>query len=134
MKCWSFYEGATGRFIGRRFMGLESALAANTPSGCQAIEGVFDHLAQRVDLEAGRVVEWQPPQPDADHEWNATTRRWQKRPEVAARELRRAVAIKRIADLERAQARTVRELLVAQSARLKEIDDEIAALRADVNP
>lgn len=130
MKTWSFYRKSDGLFLGREFSAPYSeCLAQNTPAGCVAIEGVFDRLSQCVDLTSGQVVSYQPPQPDENHEWNATTKRWVKRAEVIAREAQRAQALTRIDELERRQHRRLRELLAASDPQLKAIDDEIAELR-----
>lgn len=135
---FSFYRLDTGEIIGRRFSG--SDLEANTPQGCGAIAGSFDRLSQRVDLDTGQVVDYQPPQPDADHEWNAERRRWVKRPAVLLRERRREAALAEIARVEIAQARAVREILLAvlpdgpEKTRLQQIEDQIAARRSDLTP
>ena len=50
-----------------------------TADGRGVVEGHHDHLSERVDLVTGAVVDYQPPQPDADHEWHAASRRWRKR-------------------------------------------------------
>lgn len=76
---WSFYDPATGSFVGRTYRGAD--LAANTPAGCAAIEGRFDHRTQRVDLATGQVVAWEPPpQPAAE----ARDRALRLRAEIAA--------------------------------------------------
>jgi hypothetical protein len=40
VKTWSFLSEATGQPIGRRFTGHVDSLAANTPAGCRAVEGI----------------------------------------------------------------------------------------------
>lgn len=65
MTTWSFYDTATGLFVGRTYRGND--LAANTPAGCSAVGGWFDHRTQRVDLATGQVVAWEaPPQPGSE--------------------------------------------------------------------
>ncbi|HZR03385.1 MAG TPA: hypothetical protein VFA81_09465 [Burkholderiales bacterium] len=86
---------------------------------------------------AEHVIDWVPPQPDLDHEWNSQTRRWQKRADVAAREARSAQARAQIAALELQQARPMRELLVNPQnaearARLQALDAQIADARGDL--
>ncbi len=200
MRNFSFYEAATGLFIGRTYKTdegseprLASAIAAHTPAGCKAIDGLFDHLSQRVDLtavarideqrekikesmqalakdhphaafdgcrcetpeacEASRkrhkdlrarlaslqggaaiVVDYQPPAPSADHEWDADIKRWQLSAAVQERQGRRQSALQSIAALEARQLRSMRELLrdptdIAARARLDSIEEQIAALR-----
>ncbi len=200
MRNFSFYEAGTGLFIGRTYktddadeLRRTSAIAAHTPAGCKALEGLFDHLSQRVDLtavarideqrqkikesmqalakdhphaafdgcrcetaqacEASRkthkdlraqlaslqdagsiVVDYQPPAPSADHEWNAETKRWEISAAVQERQQRRQGALQSIAALEARQLRPVRELLrnpsdIAARARLDSIEEQIAALR-----
>jgi len=75
---YSFYRADDGHFTGARVtlahvtsidqetgeqttapdLGL---LALNTPDGCVPMEGAFDYLSQRVDLETGEVVAYAPP-------------------------------------------------------------------------
>lgn len=129
IKEWSFYDPDTGRFIpGVYYGGPEKHLAANTPPGAKAIQGRYDAMSHCVDLETGVVVaipvapESAPkPQPKANL--------------VPPRE--RALA--RIGHLERQQQRAQREALLKLlptdhpvRARLKQIDDEISTLRADL--
>jgi hypothetical protein len=134
MRTWSFYDPETGLFRARSFTGPSRALAINTPDGFVAIEGKHDHLCRRIDLRNLAIVPYQPPQPDADHEWNAGTERWVKRAEVQMAESARVKAQARIDHLERRQARRVRELLAEGDPQLKAIDDEVAALRAELSP
>jgi hypothetical protein len=141
MSRWSFYRLSDGLFIGRRFVStaagkreLREHLSANTPEGCAAMEGQFDPLSQRVDLETGQVVDYVPPAPDGDHEWDAQTKRWHKRADVRARELQRARALEQIAELEGRASRPMRELWInpaneAARRRLAEIEAQIAGLR-----
>jgi hypothetical protein len=135
-KTWSFYD-ATGLFVGRTFTGPSENLEMNTPQGHAAMEGVHDHLSRRVDLETGETVDWQPPQPSADHVWNADTKRWQLHQAVQDKLVRRQAAVGRIAALEALQARPLRELARDPSSaearkRLAAIEAEIAALRIDL--
>jgi hypothetical protein len=104
-----------------------------------AVPGSYDLYASRYDEATQQVVDYQPPQPDADHEWNAQTRRWQKREAVLLFEQRRAVALARIDQLENKQARILRELEIDPAKvgidgktpmeRLVAIDQEIEQLR-----
>ena len=132
---WHFFDTATGELLGRTFSGPESALAANTPPGAQPIEGAFDHRSQRVDLDTGHVIDWRPPQPDADHEWHPDIRRWRKTAAALATANRRAAAQARIDAAEARQLRAIREHILGDptaKVRLRAIDAEIVAARADL--
>lgn len=139
MTIHSVFDLKTGAFTGRTFSADISdaarhaaALAANVPEGCGSIEGEHDHLSYRVDLTSGEVVDWQPPQPSADQEWDAATRRWQLTAVAAARAAAHALALAQIAALEASQHRAMREAalgITASVQRLKDIDAQIAALR-----
>jgi hypothetical protein len=133
MKTWSFFHPETGLFSGRVLRASDRAIAENTPDGLIAIEGEYDYLCQRV--ENGQVVDYQPPQPDADHEWNG--QRWVLKREVEERNLRRYESLHQIRLLEERQLRPLRELSVNPDnsearQRLTQIEKEIAELRADV--
>lgn len=123
LTAWSFYDPQTGLFTGRKFTGLTEYLAANTPTGCAAVEGAYDARSQRVDLQTGAVVD------DADLAESNRQRR--------DREQRRAHASLRIEELERRQLRPMRELQIDPAnaealARLRQIEAQILALRADL--
>jgi hypothetical protein len=109
MRTLHFYDPETGIFTGRTFStniadpaAHAASLAANAPNGCAHIEGDYDHLSQRVDVErlaredsdaltawdgkgerpkppvatAAHVIDHQPAQPSTDHEWDSATKRW----------------------------------------------------------
>lgn len=109
----SFYDPKTGLFTGRMFIGPARTVELNTPSGCKAMPGKYDHRSQRVDLETGEVVAYEaPPDPRA----------------------RRRKVRQRIASLERRQLRPLRELALNPEdsdtrARLAALDGEIAKQR-----
>lgn len=146
MKTFSFYHRESGVVHHQRFgtdtgdeQRRERQLAANTPADHVAIEAVLDHLSQRVDLtgETPAVVDYQPPAPSTDHEWNAETKRWQLKPEVAQRQAERERAFAKIRALESSQPRAVREAVLGQAGaveRLAAIDKQIAELRKDFVP
>lgn len=48
MKTWSFRLAATGEFIGATWQGDPRHLPANTPPGCEAVEGVHEALPDPV--------------------------------------------------------------------------------------
>jgi hypothetical protein len=136
VKTYSFYDLQTGIFSPKQLTvsTLEAAML-NVPPGHTLIEGEHDHLSSRV--VAGEVVDWQPPAPDADHEWNADRRRWVKRPEVVAAELADQSARAQIDAAEKSQLRAIRELMLnpsdaAARTRLQQIDQTIAAARPQI--
>jgi hypothetical protein len=144
MKTWSFYHAETGTLHHGKFAMTgdpESAhfremLARNTPEGHVAIEGEYDHLSQRFDIASGAMVDYQPPQPSSDHEWNAATKRWRLKSAATARQQADAQARSRIADLIGEQHDHVRAFALdptdtAARMQLLRIDAEIAQLRAD---
>jgi hypothetical protein len=136
IKTFSLYEAATGLFTGKRLQCDEDALLnVRLPPGTLAMEGAFDHMSQRVDLSTGSVVAYHPLAPSPEHEWNAASKRWQVRQSVRPSEGRRAVVFARIHALETSQGRAIREATLGDPAamkRLKDIDAEIAALRAEL--
>jgi hypothetical protein len=133
---FSFYHKDTG-FIHSFSMLTTNPqnVAINTPSDHIAIGGYHDPLSKKVDIATGAIVDYQPPAPSSNHEWNADAKRWQLTAAVQATNDKRAVARSRIAQLEASQHRAVRELALGTSGalqRLQAIDSEIAALRADL--
>ncbi len=134
MRVVSFYHKVTGMFHARHLMSSDAkAIVLNTPRDHIALDGDhFDRLSQRMDVNTGKVVDQVPVQPTVDHEWNATDRRWQVKPEVLAREETRRHAILRISQLEQSGIRSLRELALGEAKaadRLKALDAEIAELR-----
>lgn len=148
MRTAHFYDLVTGIFNGDEFsfFGREEILTQNTPSSCGAHEGNVDYLSQRIDIGTKKLIDYQPPAPDADHEWihddehGNRVRRWRLKPEVAERRAQRAAAIALITQLEKKQERALREHVLgivpteadraAGAMTLQEIEDEIAAQRA----
>jgi predicted RNA-binding Zn ribbon-like protein len=136
----SFYNLTTGLFTGLTFSGSDLAVQMNTPAGLAVIDGKHDHLSSRV--VDGEVVDWQPPQPDDDHEWNAETKRWQKTAAVVAVETADKAARAQIAAQEIAQSRAIREVVLklAESlpptdparVKLEQIEQTIAAVRPQI--
>lgn len=132
---YSYYNAKTGAISDFRFSGSEKNAKLNTPAEHVAIAGRLDPLSQRVDVETKEVVDWQPPPPDNNHEWNAERRRYVKKGDVIAAERRDRHARTRIAELEGRQQRALREYTLGDSAaidRLRAIDDEIKTLRSDL--
>jgi hypothetical protein len=126
---WSFYDQKTGEILSRTYSGPQ--LDINTPPGTAAIEGVFDSLSQRIDLETLAVVDYQPPQPDADHEWNAETRRWIKKAEVIASEQKDRAARVALEDIDARSIRRLRELSVSDP-QLAALESEAVEFRKDL--
>lgn len=154
MRAISFYHKETGLLTGNQLIVSDNdMLAANTPANHIAIDGHYDNLSQKVDIanptflettgmdgEAVQtpvysVIDYQPPQPSTDHEWNDETKRWQLSAAAAGKINRSNAARIRISQLEVSQHRHVREhcLGIAGAAeRLKAIDDEIFSLRSQL--
>lgn len=127
-----------GLWTGRTLDVPESEVEANTPSGYSAIASVDAPHAKR--LVDGVLVDYQPPQPSADHEWDDTEKQWHLSAAAAARAAAKTAAQQRINELERQQARAVREQLLNRGGtpaelrkRLEDIDDEITTLRSVLN-
>jgi hypothetical protein len=138
MRVVSFYHKESGLFHPRHLMSSDAkSIALNTPPDHIAIDGDhFDRLSQRIDIATGKLVDLLPEQPSADHEWNATDRRWQIKPEVLAREEARRLALLRITQLEMTGARSLRELALGEvkaADRLRALDTEIALLRKSLD-
>jgi hypothetical protein len=134
MRVVSFYHKGTGMFHARHLMTSDpKVIPLNTPPDHIAIDGDhFDPRSQRVDVATGEVIDQLPPQPSPDHEWNGASRRWQLRPELAARQEARKNALERIQHLEIKALRALREHALGEAAatqRLRAMDDEIAQLR-----
>jgi hypothetical protein len=132
----SFYHRETGLLHDSQFMTNDEAnVEMNTPADHIAIDGHHDRLSQRVDIESGEVVDYQPAQPSPSHEWNESTRRWELSPSAQAAIARRAAARARIADLEAGQGRLLRQHALGVGAaleRLRALDDEVERLSAEL--
>ena len=87
-RTWSFYDAATGAIAPGAMTCTSAQADANTPASHVAIEGRFDHLSQRVNLQTGQVEDYQPPAPADDAlrtwAWDEATRRWVASPTDAA--------------------------------------------------
>lgn len=82
---WHLYSLDDGRLLGRSFSAPgtdadDEDVALNTPAGCGVVAGVSDWQSQKVDLDTGRLVDFQPPPPADDAmrtwEWHWVARRW----------------------------------------------------------
>jgi hypothetical protein len=157
MRTISFAHKDTGLFNGSTVTTTsDDWLAINTPPDHIAIEGRHDHLSTRVDLSVApeiinnagkvgyhvdeaprtvhKVIDYQPPAPSSEHQWNADTKRWQLSAAAADKINRSNVARARIAELEASQPRHIRGIALGKPGAkeaLQSIDDEIAALEAE---
>jgi hypothetical protein len=111
----------------------ERQISVNTPADHVAIEGSFDPPSKKVDIATGQIVDFVPPQPSPDHEWDETTRRWVLNAAAADRNARRTAALARIAELEHSvQPGLLRAVALGQEGakeKLAALDAEIAKLR-----
>lgn len=128
---YTVYRKDSGLFTGRTLLASsDKILALNLAEGEGAIEGVFDHLSQRVDTASGKVVDYQSPQPSTDHEWDAGTKRWKLTAAATAKQQAHDQALVKIQQLEAAQPRAVRDFILSgDNSRIKAIEDQIATLR-----
>lgn len=128
---WSFVN-SDGDVLPQKFHGPAHLLSINTPEGCIAVAGNIDHLSQR--FENGRAVEFQPPQPSADHEWNETIKRWVLTQAEIDRKQAIASAHGTIKALESKQSRALREAFLNPTEdtrqRVADIDAQIAEQRS----
>lgn len=127
MNTWFSYFNDEGALCQYWYCGDKKFAQDNAPKGTKPIEGKFDPGSQKVDIETGEVVDYIPPAPSIEHEWRG--KQWVKRAEVVAAESERAKARAQIANLERQQARRVRELLMQNDVGLQTIDAQITELR-----
>lgn len=129
---WSFVN-SSGDVLPQKFHGPAHLLSVNTPEGCIAIAENIDRHSQR--FENGQIVDYLPPQPSDDHEWNAGTKRWVLKQAVLERDQAISSAKAEIARLESAQLRPLRELALDNAdtiarSKVAEIDEQIAIHRA----
>jgi hypothetical protein len=123
-----FYDMTTGQFSGVSIhtnltapKDVKKFIAENTPAGHGAYVGYVDALSQKMDVASGQLVDYRPPQPSPKHEWNPTTKRWQR--QVG---MKRSTALARIAELEKGQHRTVRETLIRACHAVDAIKESLA--------
>lgn len=128
-----FFNTKTGELHSRKIVAIDKSVALeNIPEGHTVIEGNLDRFSQRIDVATGKVIDYQLPQPSMDHEWNATTKRWQLTAIANLAKSQGIIARQRIVELERLQLRALREHALGDAQafnRLKIIDDEIVRLR-----
>lgn len=135
---FSVYNKETGLFTGLVLSTSnpdDAWRSINVQEGFDIIEGEYKYLQYKV--VDGRVVEYVPPAPSADYEWNPLAKEWELRPELQRRADRRNAAIRLIATLEAQQQRAMRELLLDGNnkdarVRLTAIEERIADARQDL--
>lgn len=110
MNSFSQYDKTTGVFTSQIYTGPRRPADTETHAWRN---GIFNHIRERVDLSTDGVVQTEAPSDSAAD---------------SQRQRRRLLA--QINELERKQARRVRELLAASDPRLQALDEEISALRA----
>ena len=115
MKLVTYYDPATGLFRPGHLTTSDDAAVALNARGFVAMEGHYDPLCQRVDLATKQVVDYQPPQPDADHEWNASSKRWVLNAAAQATQHATRAAQARLAELTGQQHALVRRLVLDPS-------------------
>ncbi len=101
---------------------------ANAPPDHSEIAGEYDHLCQRVDVTTESIVDYQPPAPSPDHEWNEVSKRWRL---SGAAETKQS----RIRELEASLPRALLEHALGYEGakqKLMDIDGELVALQATV--
>lgn len=139
MRLVSFYQKETGLFNAIHLTTSdEGTIALNIPPGNASVDGHHDHLSKQVDIATGQVIEYQPPRPSEQHEWNASTKRWQLTAAALEQNKKRPEALARIAALDDESLSLMREgmleLMTGQDTkqtyqRLAGIEEEITSLR-----
>ena len=156
MKTVSFFHKETGALHGNQLICSDDAVVAlNTPPDHIAVDGHYNCLSQRVDVPmppelvddinqygctvgkriVHRVIDYVPPSPSTEHEWNPETKRWVLNLATVAEEQKRAAATARIAQLEASQHTWIRRHVLGDNtalAHLQEIDDEVAVLTGEL--
>lgn len=135
---FSVYNKETGLFTGLVLSTSnpdDNWRSINVQSGFDIIEGEYKYLQFRI--EDGQVVDYIPPRPSSDHEWNLDTKEWQLSVEAQRRLDRRGAALHAITTIELQQLRTMRELLLNPDnkdarKRLSEMDALISDARQDL--
>ena len=83
------------------------------------------------------LVDYQPPRPDVDHEWDATKKRWVLSAAATARQNATRVAEARLRELDGQERTLLRRLVLdptdsAARAALAAIDAEVAGLNKTI--
>jgi hypothetical protein len=120
MKTISFYHKDTGIISSYKVTGDDELAKQNTPIDHIAIDGYHSHLVKKFDLETKSIVDYVPPPVTEEQDKIANS----------------AAARIRIRQLENAQPRIVREMLLYPNdghiKKLWDIENEIENLRKDL--
>lgn len=145
MRTWWSYRKTDGIFTGA----MHSAdtfqeIAGNESGDIGLIAGVSDWQSQRVNLLTRELVEYQPPLPDADHEWDPQAKRVIVKVDVSVRRAKKRRGQDDVDALDRKTIRTVRELVISICAsrtltaaekklfdRLKKLNDDAETIGKD---
>lgn len=135
MRHVTFFHKETGLLNGKHLLvSDDSAVALNMPEDHEAIDhpatGMLDHLSQRVEVQTGQLVDYQPPPPSEDHEWNERIKRWQLRDEVVKARNIRTDARTRITQLRTDQHRYA--LCVLTDPADEDARDALKRIRAEI--
>jgi len=137
MSSWHFYEASSGQFMDRAFSGPAHGLRANTPAGHVAWFGDVDFLSQKMDVETGKLVDYQPPRPSEKHYWHTARKRWLLDPIIEANRAREVEILQAIKGIDERVIRPMLELQLnpddadAQKIRTK-LMEEKSKLRAEL--
>lgn len=141
-----YFDSETGLYSGVRFEGPDVDVEANAPAGAVAMPACeFPHAMR---LVKDTLVDYQPPPPDDGYDWDEKSRRWVLNDIAIERQARDRSIKARIEALEASQARALREFAIGRGTKkdgsdmstaelreaLMKIDDEIAALRSQLQP
>jgi hypothetical protein len=83
MSTFSKYLLADGMFSGVTVTCIGDYLDMNVGPEFGCVIGEYDALSEKVDIETGLVIDYQPPQPSDIHAWDANTKRWLYVPTLA---------------------------------------------------
>jgi hypothetical protein len=141
LRQYHFYHEATGLLSAYSLAlnvpdGHDELVSRNCPSGHKAIEGHLHPSRHRVDVGTGKVVDYQPPAPSVDHEWDEVTQRWQLNAAALAKVQVAAAAHFRIRELRDSQHDIIRAAVLGDRSaldQLRSIDTEISELSRTLN-
>lgn len=129
-KNFTLYDRASGMFTPSHYFGNPTL---HETEAFAAMDGHHDHLSRKVVPLTGEVVDHQPPQPNADHEWDGKVKRWVPNAATRAHHAARLAAQARVSELSTPERHLVRRLALdpsdAEARRaLTAIDEELARL------
>lgn len=77
MSTYSIFDKKTGLFTGTKITTSSTDLLKdNIPEDCDVMIGEYDPLQHKVDVNRKKVIEYQPPAPGPNHNWDQVTKRW----------------------------------------------------------